>query len=419
MCMDYEKWILEKLINKYEKSKAFTSGEFNKRIMLDVTREKDLHRQLEKIDEKNRFLDVLYTMEKAGMLQYSWIKYEEGNLVEKIWLVTEAGSIETCYKILKRISPKEQAKKLTNLIQKYGQELEKETEVYRFMDEMQKELEEKQKLPRFFTEDFKLNEDVLKCLCFMEKNQDEQMERVLSMKLYGDSKYFEKTIKSKVLSILRWIKKQDKEENREDEELLCEKGISRWPEVMEFTGNLKVVLEDDTRIDYSTQKYGAYINSDTVKCVKKVILKCVEKIVFVENKANYIWYLSHRKTENELVLFHGGCYSPVKGLWFKKIYLSSKKQEHNIKYFHWSDIDVGGFRIFVRLRKNIVPELEPYQMDCKTLEDFRKNAIKIEESSYRKILEEMEKDSEYAIFNPVISRMLELDIRLEQESVLV
>ncbi len=90
-----------------------------------------------------------------------------------------------------------------------------------------------------------------------------------------------------------------------------------------------------------------------------------------------------------------------------------------VNYFHWSDIDVGGFRIFCRLKEKIIPQLQPYKMDVATLMDFKESALKIETPSYKTRLKNMRNDSTYIEFWQVIDIMLEFDIRLEQEKIIV
>ena len=417
--MDYQTWLLEQLLMKYEKSKAFVSGVFSRRIMIDAKNEKVLQEYMEYPDEKRLFLSVLEKLKREEVIDYSWVKYEEGNLVDKIWLVPAEKAVEKCYLCLQRTSIRAQADSLAEQIQFYSQRLSRDSAVFSFFQEISAELEKNRRIPRFFTKDRKLNDDILKCLVYMENNEDELMERLLSCRLYENSKYFSNNVKSRVLSILRYMKKKENEDVPEDDELLREKGIVRWPEILEFTGKISAVLKDGTLIHYSTQKYGAYINSDTVKQVRKVTAEGVKRVTFIENKANYIWYVSHQKTEDELVIFHGGCYSPVKGQWIKKIYRGTEEQECKVSYYHWSDIDVGGFHIFFRLRKNIIPQLEPYKMDEVTLVTFKDRAMKIKSSAYRNMLKKMEHEENYKEFWGVIRKMLTLGIRLEQEQIIL
>lgn len=417
--MNYEIELLERLVKKYERSDAFTTGVFSKRIMLTAAKESWIQERMERSDEKRLFLSTLDDLKRNGLIDYSWEKYEEGNLVEKIWLVSDERAIRVCYERLGRTPTKEKADALFEMIEEYIRKLNPDTSLSHFLKMYIKELEKKRQIRQFFTEDRMLNEDLLKCLVYMEQNQGEQMERLMSSGLYGDSKRFEKYVKPKALSILRCMKKEENEDVPEDEELLREKGIVRWPEILEFSGKLAVCLKDGDVIDYCTQKYGAYINSETVKQASEVRPERIRRVLFIENKANYIWYITHEKADDELVVFHGGCYSPVKGQWFQKIYAGCQRQDKKPRYLHWSDIDVGGFHIFHRLQKNIVPELEPYKMDADTLEKYRNDAMEIKSESYLGKLRELGQNPEYACFHDVIFRMLTYQIRLEQEKIVI
>lgn len=416
--MDYERWILEQLLEKYEKSKAYATDIFVKRISIDVKKEHRIQAILEQIDEKRVFLSVLDTLKEEGIIDYSWVKYEEGNLIDRIWLIPEKDAIAKCYRKAERIPAKEKAAILAELLKTYSEKIDRTTALFSFFREMQEEICKKKRIPQFFTENAGLNEDIVKSLVYMENNQDEQLERILSSQLYGDSKYFERNVKARALKILRYMKTKEEEDAVGDEELLHEKGIVRWPEVLEFTGNILVRMKDGDIIDFRTQKYGAYINSDTLKMVDEVMLENVKQIIWIENKANYVWYVSHMKTEHDLVLYHGGCYSPVKGRWFQNVYAGSRKQQGEVNYFHWSDIDIGGFHIFSRLKKNIVPELMPYKMDKETLEKYRDSAMEIKSQTYLKTLENMAGNCEYREFHQVIREMLDGRIRLEQEQII-
>ena len=416
--MNYEREILSRLIEKYEKSKAYSTGIFIRRISLSLSQEKWLEQRLERPEEKGLFLAAIRELQNQGLIDFSWVKFEEGNLVEQIWLIPEETAIDACYRRLGRVPAREKAAGLGRLIEEYRGKLEAVSPLARFLAQYQAQLQKTRQIRSFFTEDLALDEDILRCLVFMEQNQGEQMERLMSAALYGDSKYFERNLKSKVLSILRHLKKQENEEVPSDDELLGEKGIVRWPEILEFTGPISVTLEDGSAIDYASQRYGAYVNSETVKRIRTVKTAGLRRVLFIENKANYIWYITENRREDQLVLYHGGCYSPVKGLWFRKVYEGSRKNP-GIAYFHWGDIDAGGFRMFSRLQREIIPELKPYRMDRDTLKAFRGQAMEIQSEAYLKLLEDMGQNPEYEIFHDVIQLMIRERIRLEQESMAI
>ncbi len=419
MQTDYERQLLERLLAKYERSKAYITGRSSRRIALSAPKEEWIQRGMEEPEEKRLFLATLEELKRQGLIDYSWVRYEEGNLADKIWLLQDEEGIAEAYRRLGRIPAKEKADGLLVLLEEYAKRLKPDAPLMAFLQACMGEIRAKRKRPSCFTEDGALNEDILKCLIYMENNEQEQMERLMSLALCGDSKRFEKAVKPKVLQILRAVKREAGEDIPEDEELLKEKGIVRWPEILEFSGKLKVRLKEGSTIDYAPERYGAYINSVTVAHIDKVEAEGIRRVLFIENKANYVWYLSHRKKDEELVIFHGGCYSPVKGKWFRKIIGGLERQPQRPEYAHWGDIDVGGFRMFIRLRKEIVPQLQPYLMDRFALEQYRKAAMRITSPSYLKTLEKLEKDPEYACFHEVIGKMLEEKIRLEQEAMIV
>ncbi len=415
--MNYQTWILEKLIGKYERRNSVSGGSFLQKIAFRMQDEQELSRSLEIAEEKEQFLSALSGMKQRGLIDFSWVRYERENLVERVWLVTEDGKIKECYKILKRTPKEDIVDTLKRSLSVCVENMKhKDNEVLFFLEKLLKSLEQKVSIPRFFTEDKNLNENILKCLNYLIQNDQEIQERVLSGFLYGDSKYFERHVKGKVLSILKAIKKE-KGEEFPDEELLPEHGVVKWPEILEFKGNLLVQLKNGSRIDFSFQIYGAYINSLTVENVEEITTNGIKRVIFIENKANYISYIAKHNKSEELVIFHGGCYSPVKGRWFKKIHEACSRHKERVEFYHWSDIDVGGFRIFERLKTQIIPGLEPYHMNIETLEKYYTKGMPIKES-YRKLLMEMIQDPKYDMFWCLMERMLELNIRLEQEQLL-
>lgn len=129
------------------------------------------------------------------------------------------------------------------------------------------------------------------------------------MQCFGDSKEFEKTVKARLLGILR--KYLDSDENAEDEDLLKQIGIVRYPEQFEFCGNVKLLLECSV-INFSCLQCGGSICLPDLIRGEFVIPPEVERILSIENRANYVNYIDKHRDANELVIYHGGQYSPSK-----------------------------------------------------------------------------------------------------------
>ena len=71
--MDYKKVLLEKLLDKYEKSKSLYE-ETNRRIILKMRNVKEYN--IEKNNIKKVFHDSIYELKRDGIIDYSWEKYE-------------------------------------------------------------------------------------------------------------------------------------------------------------------------------------------------------------------------------------------------------------------------------------------------------------------------------------------------------
>lgn len=422
--MRLEREILNKLLDKYERSKAFMTGESSRRIMIDVAKDAELAKLCEDYDDKKDLLAALRDLRGEGVLDYSWVKYEEENLIDRVWLITEPEMLARSYRLADRIPKSERLRVLEDQAEKALKNLKDQKgdpAIALFLSSVLEECRNRKKIPAPFSTDSDRNQRLLHFLCAAAENRDEQMERVLSNHLFGDSKYFEHELKSSVVSILRKIAQERGEDPETDEEVLLEWGITRWPEVMEFRGPVKVIFRDGEsepqEIDYSAEQYGAYINTDSIRHISSVSVGIVHRVITIENKANYIWYLRKFMEPDQLVIYHGGCFSPMKGLWMKMLHSAARqKGENPTSFYHWSDIDAGGFRIFTRLRDEIIPELQPYCMDGETLRKFSSRCTGLESEHYRKVLSDMRADPRYGVFHDTIDYMLACDCRLEQEA---
>lgn len=135
----------------------------------------------------------------------------------------------------------------------------------------------------------------------------------------------------------------------------------------------------------------------------KIVIVHAKKFITIENLTSYEDF-----HENGTVKFYtGGFISfPAREL-LSKIY----KDNPEVKYMHWSDIDCGGIRIFKHIR-NYVPAVIPYRMDIGTLEKGKNYWTSITDND-RDYLETCIDDT----FSEVIGYMLKYGIKLEQESI--
>ena len=72
--MDFEKIILNTLLDKYEASKALYEVS-NRRIILKMKNLTGYN--IENYDKKQIIHDVIFELKKAGIIDFSWQKYEK------------------------------------------------------------------------------------------------------------------------------------------------------------------------------------------------------------------------------------------------------------------------------------------------------------------------------------------------------
>lgn len=402
---EYETLILNTLLDTYEKSAKSKGGESRRRVMIAKKKLSEIF-SYNSLDDKRDANSALSHLAKEGVITFRYRRWEEENIVEEVVLNEE--NVEKAYALSSRRPLQGVLWELEELIRAFLSKT-KEPEIKAFLEEELLKIEQKKTINRnFFKDDIEADRCLLMALTSLSASADEMTKRVFSVRVFHDSKKFETEVEAPLLKILRHIHKG---EELKDDELLKLYSIVRYSEIIEFRGRLVFRFKDGGSLNCSDLKHGAYINSETIKDIAK-IETTDDKVITIENKAVYEDYLKkHEITEGEIVIFHGGFYSPSKGLFLERI------ASLDLPWRHWSDIDLGGFRIFMRLKQNISPAATPYKMDEETLIS-NANKCKPLTEDYRKELGKLLDDSTCTVFYPVISLMLEKNIKLEQEALL-
>ena len=110
-------------------------------------------------------------------------------------------------------------------------------------------------------------------------------------------------------------------------------------------------------------------------------------------------------------MYLGGYHNAVRCNLLKKIY----KVFPNITYYHFGDIDAGGFQIYKCLCEKTSIPFQMYQMDLSVLKKYESYGKKLTQNDRKRLCDMMESVDEDV--KNLITYMLEHDVKLEQECV--
>ena len=397
--LNYEEKILTYLVDKYRKSKK-DSGDNKTNRRTQVKPEK-LYKKynandgdFEEISKFNQAADCLC---KLGFVRS--VKETFGTQIQSIFLVDEC--IQEAEKYLAEkcgyVSKNMKIEKLRNLVGKYKNASPIcEKECARLLESIAE-----RKVPKNIDE----LDDVLKAIAFIENNQEELYMREMSMKVYGDSKYFENVSLQPVCSMLRKYSKQNLREDELLDEILLLYHITREPQKLCIKGKA-IINIGGTEVDISSFSEGVEFQASELKNIKSVKLM-VTYFMTIENRTSYLRY-----AKDDVVVFYlGGYANRYQRDFIKAVYMSNR----DANYLHFGDIDAGGFWIHHNLCEITGVNFELFSMSADELRN-RKFATCLHELSDndRVRLQELKK---IEMYEDVVRYMLHNNVKLEQEIV--
>ena len=159
-----------------------------------------------------------------------------GNILKEIWLEKE--NVSKAYKIVGRKDIKNLNNNILIILRQYSF---RQDWIEKFKNDMIYYIEEKHKTNSLLP--YQYANDILKVLKEID-SEKEILKRVLSINCFGDSKYFEKNIEHIIVRIIKTYLLENAEECT-DEDVLLEVGISKYPEVLEFCGDMECYIKNE------------------------------------------------------------------------------------------------------------------------------------------------------------------------------
>lgn len=144
--------------------------------------------------------------------------------------------------------------------------------------------------------------------------------------------------------------------------------------------------------------------------ISSALLQDIEKIEVLGNAVITIENLTTFNSfanSDMFAIYLGGYHNSNRRDFIKKIY----SQNQNKKYYHYGDIDAGGFYILRHLRQKTEVPFMSYNMDVDTLSKFSYMTKQLTENDRKRLKHLLDTE-----FHDVVKYMLENNCKLEQEA---
>jgi hypothetical protein len=372
--MEYEEKILTYLVDNYRKSKKdFGDNKTNRRTQV---RPEKLYKKYNANDgdfeEISRLNQAVNELKEIGFTYNTTETF--GTQIQSIYLLDER--ILDIEKYLSDkygyVSKDMQIEKIQLLVDFYKNSspiCEKECALL-------SESVNNRKIPKNYEE----LDDVFKAISFIENNRTDLYIREVSMKVYGDSKFFENVTLQSV-----------------------DYHIYKEPQKLCVKGNVVITLSGNN-VDLSGFSEGIEIMASDLTNIQSVKI-CTSKFMTIENRTSFLRY----KDDDTVTFYLGGYANRYQREFIKMIHDTNP----DTKYMHFGDIDAGGFWIHHNLCEITGIDFALFYMSSDELinEEYESCLHDLTENDIARLKELKEMD----LYRYTVNYMLENNVKLEQE----
>ncbi len=388
----YQTTILNTLLDQYERSKSFTGSNRNnqsfKKSIVDLFPEYDDEAKYEVFSEIN---SQVFDIENKNFITVKRRKCGKIDTDVIVFVQLNLDKLNDIYRILDRQPKTDRNNEILGLLNEYK---DLTPLLYKFCSEQIERIAINKKVQ--YSDDLIKFEHILKVLSEIENVEEETFLRNFSVRVLGDSKTFEH-IKTSVISVLcEYGDYPDKNCVLQDLNIVSNPGY------VYVKGNGQITVSGQT-IDLSTLKGDLGLSTALLNDISEVKVKG-SKVITIENLTTFNSY--HDK--EALVIYLGGYHNSIRRQLIRKIYDSNPDK----LYYHYGDIDAGGFYILLDLRAKTGISFLPLNMDVETIEKYMNFSKKLTDNDRVRL-----KNLLGGEFDEVINYMLENNCKLEQEAI--
>ena len=350
-------------------------------------------------------------LETRGLLEVRWRKFQSGQFVEKIYLLT--GEIAAAYE-LANVKPRRE--KLEVLRRELGPLADHPWEWVRHWQAETDALLACGKNGGLDPDNPEGCADLTRALTQLPRltAMGPLPRRVFSQKIFCNSKQFEVGAEKLLLSIVRRYTDWDLDT---DEAYLENIGLLIQPKLALFAGGI-IFSSATARFEYNrlTGVVGLSMEALSGLTIEKITAL---RIISVENLTSFYQLTQELPAAGEvLVIYSGGFPNGATQALYRSIseHVAGKTEALLPEIYHWGDMDYGGIRIFQHLKERFFQRLLPLCMDLTTYEEYFASGSDFD-AKYREKLRDLLVKPEYASWTLLIQEMLRLGRRIEQEVV--
>lgn len=393
-----QKLILDKLLKKYENSKSY-KGENSVRQSFAVEPSKIFEKyedDFADLDEVRNFEQEVAGLQQSGLID---IVYKD-NHIAKIIAIDE----ENVWNQLRNIlGVKEKKILLQESLDFYTSCLDKHAVIKNFCD-VQIERINQGKKELYPLESVKI---IVAFLDYILNNQQEILERELSIEVAHDSKVWEKSYRSQVCKILREsgcfdeLASQESEIKEFEKKILEELNVYPNPSYVHFKGNAKIIFDNGDIIS---------VLRDRPLALPSTILNSITKIDIFEKKLMTVENLTsfnRVQHDNSFFVYLSGYHNTAKRKFIQLI----KNQNETLEFYHFGDIDPDGLLILENLKYKTGIDFQPFCMGVEQLKKYERYCKTLVENDTVKA-DGLIKSGKYV---ETVQYMLDNNVKLEQE----
>lgn len=401
----YEKQILHALLDSYENSRAFQGQGKISRSPQFVFSHKTMPAYFDESSmEYEAIHEAVRLLEGRGYIRSVW---KSASILRKVVLNPEA--VEDAYACLGRKPKRSQVDEAMQFL--HGCERRFDTPVCgKLLQYLARRLAEGLSVKEYFDlEDRDSFVCLLRAVCAIEQNSPPCYVREFSIRLFHDSKTFER-IKGKALKAFRSFDADCAE--KDEKEILAEHGIYHTPDYVYLKGNARIRTKGG-ELFLGVLAQGIGISGDDLAQLEIQPGPAIKYVLTIENLTTFFRW----QKEGALLIYLGGYHNTVRRRLLADLYRAFP----DAGYYHFGDIDAGGFEIYRDLKRKTGIPFQPYKMSLQVLQQHRAYGKELTENDrrrLRKLYETMADDPFYGQFAELIRYMLDENVKLEQECIM-